>query len=101
MSLDLKIFLGLGIIGFVALVITSLAFGYLVMEGARMQKCQGRSTLDKGCQPSSVWEELRRFDNSDPRLGEQKSICGGPERFPCRPGLECRRQGEEEYGACE
>ncbi|MBD3251615.1 hypothetical protein GF380_04155 [Candidatus Uhrbacteria bacterium] len=36
-------------------------------------------------------------------LGAQGSVCGGPERFPCNPGLICDLDAEsefEDYGRC-
>lgn len=112
---DLKIFAGLGILAVVALILLPLiGLGYVIRETGRIQECIGRSASDPGCAPGPLWEFLGKEEPSreiaapvnnaeettPSALGGEGSVCGGPERFPCMPGLGCQKNDGEVYGIC-
>jgi hypothetical protein len=114
--LDLKIFAGLGCVALILMILFPLVgVGYVVYEGNRMQRCEGRLSQDSGCAPGPLWgllNRLRTYEDGDATstleyekvpsidLGAEGSLCGGTEHFPCLPGLECQSKPDEEYGEC-
>lgn len=114
---DIQIFAVMGAILLVAMVIAPLiGLSYYGQERARFNRCKAGSASETNCAPGRVWDffgevdrEIKRGDDQAPAtfttttvqgLGEEGSVCGGPERFPCKPGLECVRNTPEEMGLC-
>lgn len=111
---DLKIFAGLGVVAIIGLILLPLiGLGYVIKETGRIQDCVGRSASDPGCAPGPLWEFLGKdsapvetqppAEGSKPApsaLGGEGSVCGGPDRLPCMPGLGCQKQDGDVYGIC-
>jgi hypothetical protein len=85
-GLDLKIFAWIGLAVMVALMVFPFVLGYFAVVAYRSDIL---SAIDKGLPADTGL------------LGELGSRCGGPDRLPCRPGLECSELADPAaYGRC-
>lgn len=113
---DLKIFIGLGVIGllvFITLPIIALTqLSSIVDEDGRVKcvnaegapiECEGAAKLYQSFHEelvSAASQETTAESSSTAGLGSEGSICGGVDRFPCMPGLRCMVEEGATTGVC-